>query len=149
MVGELLFVGNQWFWVVGDVAVSSCDVAHFSVSPVSVSADWASLPIDSEVVSEYVVSELESTVGDLRIVTVCAGVVLVSHSGNRLCCSATDVIHSFALPCLALKSDSVPGRCNGISLSSHCVGQLCGQCSEICGSYHGFMPVNLWLGLLL
>lgn len=140
MVGELLFVGNQWFWVVGDVAVSSCDVAHFSVSPVQ---------IDSEVVSEYVVSELESTVGDLRIVTVCAGVVLVCHSGNRLCCSATDVIHSFALPCLALKSDSVPGRCNGISLSAHCVGQLCGQCSEICGSFHGFMPVNLWVGLLL
>lgn len=98
---------------------------------------------DSDILSEYVVSELETTSGDIRIVTVSAGVVTVSHVGHRLCCSATDVIHSLALPNLAVKSDSVPGRSNGISLSSLCLGSLSGQCSEICGSYHGYMPVCL------
>ena len=51
-----------------------------------------------------------------------------------------DVIHSFAVPSLGVKIYCVPGRLNQTSVIIRRIGTYYGQCSEICGTYHGFMP---------
>lgn len=68
---------------------------------------------------------------------------------SRLVVSSTDVIHSFAIPSLGLKVDAVPGRINQIFLLPCRCGVFFGQCSEICGSNHSFMPIVLKSSSLL
>ena len=53
----------------------------------------------------------------------------------------SDVIHSFAVPALGLKIDAIPGRLNQTSVLVEREGVYYGQCSEICGVHHGFMPI--------
>jgi heme/copper-type cytochrome/quinol oxidase subunit 2 len=57
--------------------------------------------------------------------------------------SSKDVIHSFAIPDLSLKLDAIPGRANNITTQLAQPGLFYGQCSELCGAYHGFMPIVL------
>ena len=57
--------------------------------------------------------------------------------------TAFDVIHSFALPQLGLKVDAIPGRVAQALLVVNYAGTYYGQCSELCGVYHGFMPIVL------
>ena len=54
-----------------------------------------------------------------------------------------DVIHSFAVPCLGIKIDAVPGRLNQTSILFERIGTFYVQCSEICGVWHGFMPIAI------
>lgn len=61
----------------------------------------------------------------------------------RLLVTSTDVLHSYAIPSLALKCDAIPGRLNQASLFVLRNGSYYGQCSEICGIQHGFMPIVL------
>jgi heme/copper-type cytochrome/quinol oxidase subunit 2 len=61
----------------------------------------------------------------------------------RLVVSSEDVIHRFALPCLGVKIDAVPGRINQQYFLRQLVGVYYGQCSEICGSDHRFMPIRV------
>lgn len=55
--------------------------------------------------------------------------------------TSADVIHSWAVPALGLKVDALPGRLNYVSTLSPYSGVVYGQCSEICGSNHSFMPI--------
>src|SRR6266699_2669436 len=59
----------------------------------------------------------------------------------RLIITANDVLHSFGVPSLGLKLDAVPGRLNQVSFLAERSGTFYGQCSEICGVWHGFMPI--------
>jgi len=58
--------------------------------------------------------------------------------------TASDVIHCFAVPALGIKIDAVPGRLNTISLYIMELGHYYGQCSELCGVNHGFMPIEIY-----
>lgn len=62
---------------------------------------------------------------------------------SRLLITSTDVIHSFAVPSMALKVDAIPGRINQIFMTPLRCGVFYGQCSEICGSNHSFMPISV------
>ncbi|PIM97018.1 Cytochrome-c oxidase [Handroanthus impetiginosus] len=62
---------------------------------------------------------------------------------SRFLVSSTDVIHSFSMPSLALKVDALPGRINQIFSLPVMGGVFFGQCSEICGSNHSFIPIIL------
>jgi cytochrome c oxidase subunit 2 len=86
-----------------------------------------------------------STSGDLRLLTVHSGVAIASSVVYRVQLGSSDVIHSFALPALGIKADVLPGRINSVILVCLNSGLLLGQCSELCGSYHGFMPLTLVL----
>jgi len=55
--------------------------------------------------------------------------------------TSKDVLHSFAIPNLGLKVDCNPGRLNSASVTFNRVGSFYGQCSELCGVSHGFMPI--------
>ena len=61
----------------------------------------------------------------------------------RIIVTGADVIHSFTVPSLGIKIDTVPGRLNQTSLLAERTGTFYGQCSEICGVYHGFMPIAI------
>nr|ACI95014.1 cytochrome c oxidase subunit II [Sivaloka damnosus] len=62
---------------------------------------------------------------------------------TRMIISSSDVIHSWTIPSMGMKMDAVPGRLNQISFSIKKPGIFMGQCSEICGTNHSFMPITL------
>ena len=84
-------------------------------------------------------SDLE--VGQLRLLDVDNRVNVPVDTHVRLVVQSTDVIHDFAVPSLGIKLDAVPGRLNQTSILAEREGTFYGQCSEICGVYHGFMPI--------
>ena len=61
----------------------------------------------------------------------------------RLLITAADVLHSWSLPAFGLKADAIPGRLNQLSTFLERSGVFYGQCSEICGSNHSFMPIRV------
>lgn len=81
--------------------------------------------------------------GDLRLLAVDSYLVLPVNTSIRLLVSSTDVIHSFAIPSLALKCDAIPGRLNSTGLIINRPSTFYGQCSEQCGAGHSFMPIGL------
>ena len=61
----------------------------------------------------------------------------------RVLVTATDVLHSWAIPSFGIKTDACPGRLSETSLFIKRSGNFFGQCSEICGTNHGFMPIGV------
>lgn len=68
-------------------------------------------------------------------------VVIPVESNVRVLVTATDVLHSWAMPAFGVKIDAVPGRINETWIRVDEPGIYYGQCSELCGVYHGFMPI--------
>ncbi len=79
--------------------------------------------------------------GDLRLLTTDNAVVLPVDTTIRLLLTANDVIHAWAVPAFGVKMDAVPGRLNETWFRIDKEGTYYGQCSELCGSNHGFMPI--------
>lgn len=67
--------------------------------------------------------------------------LLPAQTPIRVLVTAADVLHSWTLPVIGIKADAVPGRLNQLSLYSDRTGVFFGQCSEICGSNHSFIPI--------
>ena len=67
--------------------------------------------------------------------------ILPTHKHIRLIITSADVLHSWAVPAFGIKKDSIPGRLNETWVRVNKVGTYRGQCSEICGMDHGFMPI--------
>ena len=67
--------------------------------------------------------------------------ILPSQTSIRVIVTAADVLHAWAVPSLGVKMDCVPGRLNQTSLYIKRNGVYYGQCSELCGVQHGFMPI--------
>nr|QWC53718.1 cytochrome c oxidase subunit [Rhizoctonia solani] len=114
--------GHQWYW--------SYEYSDF------INEDGEAIEYDSYMVPD---SDLED--GQLRLLDVDNRVIVPVDTHIRFIVTATDVIHDFAVPSLGLKIDAVPGRLNQTSVLVQREGVFYGQCSEICGVYHGFMPV--------
>ena len=84
-------------------------------------------------------SDLED--GMLRNLDVDNRVVVPVDTQIRFIVTAADVLHDFAVPSLGLKIDCCPGRLNQTSVLIEREGTYYGQCSELCGVMHGFMPI--------
>lgn len=76
-----------------------------------------------------------------RLLEVDSPLILPTNVNSKLVITAKDVLHSFAVPALGLKMDAVPGRLNQITVHIFKSGMFYGQCSELCGVNHGFMPI--------
>ena len=113
--------GHQWYW--------SYEYSDF------VREDNEPIEFDS-----YMIPESDLEVGQLRLLDVDNRVIVPVDTHIRFIVTGTDVIHDFAIPALGLKIDAVPGRLNQTSVIIRRAGVYYGQCSEICGTYHGFMP---------
>ncbi|MFN7114254.1 MAG: cytochrome c oxidase subunit II [Alphaproteobacteria bacterium] len=93
--------------------------------------------------SSYMVPEKDLKEGQVRLLSTDNPVVLPVDTNIRLLVTANDVIHSFAMPALGVKIDAVPGRMNETWTRIEKEGIYFGQCSEICGINHAFMPIEI------
>jgi len=80
--------------------------------------------------------------GPLRLLGTDSTLELCTGLGLRLLLTSSDVLHSFSIPAFGVKVDCVPGRLNSLVTVLDRTGMYYGQCSEICGSNHSFMPVS-------
>lgn len=79
--------------------------------------------------------------GQFRLLEVDNRLVLPIETHIRVLVTGADVLHSFAVPSLGVKADAVPGRLNQTNFLLKRPGLFYGQCSEICGANHSFMPI--------
>jgi cytochrome c oxidase subunit 2 len=115
-------LGHQWYW--------SYEYSDF------VNSDGESIEFES-----YMVPTEELEEGQLRLLEVDSRVVVPTQTHVRILTTGSDVLHSFAVPSLGLKMDAIPGRLNQTSVLIEREGVFYGQCSEICGVNHAFMPI--------
>lgn len=94
-------------------------------------------------VDSYMVYVEELRKGDLRLLKTDMPLVLPKNMYIRLLITSDDVIHSFTVPALGVKVDAVPGRIHQIALYIKISDLFFGQCSELCGTNHAFMPIEL------
>ncbi len=114
-------IGHQWYW--------SYEYSDYVTTAGNISFD------------SYMVPEDELELGQLRLLEVDNSVVLPVGVYIRVNVSAADVLHSWAVPSLGIKIDAVPHRINSGIIFLQRTGTFYGQCSEICGVNHGFMPI--------
>ncbi len=112
-------IGHQWYW-----SYEYPDHGDFTFDALMLEDD-----------------ELEE--GQPRLLATDEAVVLPVGAKIRLLTTADDVIHSWAIPALGVKMDSVPGRVNETWFQINREGTYYGQCSELCGTLHGFMPIMI------
>jgi len=91
----------------------------------------------------YIRGVCDLSVGDLRLACVTNCLDVVGFSGLRWVFSSADVIHSFTVLGCGIKADAVPGRLSELCMHFDGYGSTCGQCSELCGSLHNFMPISI------
>nr|AUN28282.1 cytochrome c oxidase subunit 2 [Malassezia yamatoensis] len=114
--------GHQWYW--------SYEYSDF------LNEEGESIEFDS-----YMVPEADLEDGQFRLLDVDNNVVVPVDTNIRFIVTGQDVIHSFAVPSLGMKIDGIPGRLNQVSTIVEREGLFYGQCSELCGVLHGFMPI--------
>lgn len=87
--------------------------------------------------------EIDVAAGDKRLLTTDNPVVVPVDTNIQWLVTAADVLHSFALPAAGIKRDAVPGRINHTWMRITRPGTYYGQCSEICGTGHAYMPIEI------
>ena len=112
-------VGSQWYWT-------------YSYP------DHEGVEFDS-----YMIEDKDLKPGQLRLLEVDNRIVVPEGKVIKFLITASDVIHSFAVPSLGIKTDAVPGRINETWTRIDKRGVYYGQCSELCGVKHGFMPIAI------
>lgn len=91
----------------------------------------------------YMVNDSDLKPGQYRLLSTDNPVTLPIDTTVRIITTSDDVIHSWTVPSLGIKKDSVPGRLNETWLRINEPGTYFGQCSELCGPGHGFMPIEI------
>ena len=89
----------------------------------------------------YLIQEADLELGQLRLLEVDNRVALPVNKHIRLLITSADVLHCWAISSFGIKVDACPGRLSQASLFILREGSYYGQCSEICGVNHGFMPI--------
>nr|WJQ22131.1 cytochrome c oxidase subunit II [Gadopsis bispinosus] len=110
-------IGHQWYW-------------SYEYT------DYENLEFDS-----YMINTQDLNPGQFRLLEADHRMVIPAESPIRVLVSAEDVLHSWAVPALGVKMDAVPGRLNQTAFIASHPGVFYGQCSEICGANHSFMPI--------
>ena len=100
------------------------------------------IPISENVsFDSYIIPQSDLITGDYRLLEVDNRATLPYQIETTVITTSADVLHSFALPSMGVKIDAVPGRLNTIRIFVEKPGIYYGQCSEICGANHSFMPI--------
>lgn len=110
-------IGHQWYWEY-----------EYSLGGQNYSFDSYILPTDTTT---------------FRCLDVDNRLCIPSNNLTLALITSADVLHSWTIPTLGIKSDATPGRLNFLNLNPNSVGVFYGQCSELCGSNHSFMPIVL------
>nr|AOY39697.1 cytochrome c oxidase subunit 2 [Scolytinae sp. BMNH 1040319] len=112
-------IAHQWYW-------------SYEYS------DYKKIDFDS-----YMIPINESSNNMFRLLDVNNRLIVPFNSQIRMLVSSADVIHSWTIPSLGVKIDGTPGRLNQTNFITNRPGLLMGQCSEICGANHSFMPIMM------
>lgn len=107
-------IGSQWYW---------------------------NYAFGSEFFESYIVQDLVP--GLFRLLDTDEHLIVPSNTTLRFLITSTDVIHSWAIPALGIKTDALPGRINQTSIEIYRPGLYYGACMELCGISHAFMPITL------
>nr|AJG02526.1 cytochrome c oxidase subunit II [Colias croceus] len=110
-------IGHQWYW-------------SYEYS------DFNNIEFDS-----YMINNNNDLLNKFRLLDVDNRIILPMNNQIRILVTATDVIHSWTIPSLGVKVDANPGRLNQTNFFINRPGIFFGQCSEICGANHSFMPI--------
>nr|WPN89793.1 cytochrome c oxidase subunit II [Fenusa sp. 1 GYN-2023a] len=110
-------IGHQWYW-------------SYEYT------DFKNLEFES-----YMIQKDTTKLNSFRLLDVDNNMILPMNTQLRIMVSSTDVIHSWTVPSLGKKIDAIPGRLNQINVLINRPGLFFGQCSEICGTNHSFMPI--------
>ena len=112
---SLKTIGHQWYW-------------SYEYS------DFNNIEFDSYIISS-------NTLNSFRLLDVDNRIILPINNQIRILVTATDVLHSWTVPSLGVKIDANPGRLNQTNFFINRPGLYFGQCSEICGANHRFIPI--------
>jgi len=124
-------IGHQWYW--------SYD--YFGIFYKNV---MSQNPSDVNSFDSYMLDENDTIdQSGMRLFEVDNSLVLPAFNNIHFLVTSADVLHAWAVPSLGVKIDAIPGRINHICIVLKRVGIFYGQCSEICGVNHGFMPIKL------
>jgi len=110
-------LGHQWYW-------------SYEYS------DFLNIEFDS-----YIINQNEVNITNFRLLDIDNRIILPINNQIRILISATDVLHSWTIPSLGIKVDATPGRLNQTNFLINRTGLFFGQCSEICGTNHSFIPI--------
>lgn len=111
-------IGHQWYWT-------------YEYPEKQISYD------------SLMIEDKDIKAGQIRLLSVDNPIVVPVDTTVRILVTSQDVLHSFAVPALGIKKDAVPGRLNETWLRIAKQGDYYGQCSELCGVKHGFMPIHV------
>ncbi len=114
-------IGRQWYW-----SYEYPDHGNFT--------------FDAFMIAD---EDIDESKGQKRLLETDNRVVVPVDTNVRLLTTASDVIHSWAMPNFGIKLDAVPGHINEAWFRVTEPGTYYGQCSELCGAYHGFMPITI------
>lgn len=120
--------GHQWYW------------------SYTIVMDWGVVGTDLMVYKfdSYMKSEEDLKFGELRLLEVDNPLILPVSTGIKFLVTGDDVIHSFSVTEMGMKMDAIPGRANRVWGCLERTGVFRGQCSELCGVNHGFMPIVVY-----
>jgi len=110
-------IGHQWYW-------------RYEYS------DFLNIEFDS-----YIIPYNRIEINSFRLLDVDNRIILPINNQINILVSAADVLHSWTIPVLGVKVDASPGRLNQTNFQINRSGLFFGQCSEICGANHSFMPI--------
>ena len=119
----LKVLGHQWYW-------------SYEYSDMWSIRDNTILEFDAYIIPS---NELESNI--FRLLDVDNRTIIPYNIHIRILISSADVLHSWTVPSLGVKADAIPGRLNQVKFISQRPGIFFGQCSEICGANHRFIPI--------
>jgi len=116
-------IGHQWYW--------SYEYRDFWSLANNIQIEFDS----------YIVPKGELDINIFRLLDVDARIVVPFNVHIRILISSADVLHAWTVPSLGVKADAVPGRLNQVKFIAQRAGVFYGQCSEICGANHRFIPI--------
>lgn len=121
-------VGHQWYW-----SYEMSDEVEFFIYKASNILNYDS----------YLQEPQFNLKKSFRLLQTDKPLIIPVKTHIRLLITSADVLHSWAVPSFGVKVDAVPGRLSQCNLFVKRMGEFFGQCSEICGVNHGFMPVHV------
>jgi len=121
----LKVIGRQWYW--------SYETSN---------SFYGDSQVDDSLLDHYMDLDL-TNFNSFHLLKDSGLLTIPTQMACRILITSTDVIHSWALPALGIKVDACPGRLNDTALNIPRVGVFFGQCSELCGANHSFMPITI------
>jgi heme/copper-type cytochrome/quinol oxidase subunit 2 len=138
---SIIVSGNQWFWTYEYSDFSYLNLFDNPVlSQLFTLAGFEDIKLNFD---SIILTDEQLPLGYPRLLAVDQPLILPMKTPVRILVTSNDVIHSWALPSYGIKTDAIPGRLNQVNFYAPFFGTSWGQCSELCGINHAFMPIEI------